>query len=115
MSETDLVQRVQMAWADVLAVDAVDDVPLETNFLEAGGNSLLLMLLWEQLQELTTRTVKLSDLFHHGTVRAQAALLAGDEHELTAVGARDRRNLFGRARLNEPATAGRDAATGAVD
>ena len=92
----DLLRQVQLAWADVLAADEPDGVPLDTNFLEAGGNSLLLVMLWEQLQELAPGTLKVSDLFEHGTVRQQAALLAGDRPALSTIGARDRRRLLGR-------------------
>jgi hypothetical protein len=96
---TGLLHQVREAWADVLGLDAVDSVPLDTNFLEAGGDSLLLVMLWEQLYELTDHGLKMSDLFHHGTVRAQAALLAGGEQpKLAGIGATDRRQLLGRAR-----------------
>jgi aryl carrier-like protein len=112
MEAVDLLERVRVAWADVLAADSVDGVPVDTNFLEAGGNSLLLVMLWEQLRELGDHPeLKLSDLFQHGTVRAQAALLAGNAVGAPAVGApaagaADRRQLLGRARRGAPATAG---------
>ncbi|RCG27286.1 acyl carrier protein [Sphaerisporangium album] len=78
ISETsdELVAQVRKAWADVLGTDSAESVPLDVNFLEAGGNSLLLVMLWEELQPLAVRPVKLSELFQHGTVRAQADLLA---------------------------------------
>lgn len=96
----DLLDLVREAWADVLDLDSGDEVPLDTNFLDAGGNSLMLVMLWEQLHGLTPGVLKMSDLFQHTTVRAQAALLAegGDRHEFTGVGARDRGGLLGRAR-----------------
>jgi len=95
----DLLDRVREAWADVLDLDSAGDVPLDANFLDAGGNSLMLVMLWEQLHELTPRVLKMSDLFQHTTVRAQAALLTAedDRHEFTGVGARDRGGLLGRA------------------
>jgi hypothetical protein len=98
MAEDDLLRQVRVAWAEVLDVDDVEGVPLDTNFLEAGGSSLLLVMLWEELQGLTDQVVKMSDLFQHGTVRAQAALLGGDRPVLTEVGARNRGGLAGRAR-----------------
>lgn len=113
MSDDDLVQRVRLAWAEVLDRDAADSVPLDTNFLEAGGNSLLLVMLWEQLQGMTSEVVRMSDLFHHGTVRAQAALLApsgATRDSRAAIGTRNRQQLLGRARRNG-AAAGRDPAT----
>lgn len=80
VSETrdDILARVRRAWADVLGSESIDSVPLDVNFLEAGGNSLLLVMLWEELQPLATHPLRLSELFRHGTVRAQATLLAGE-------------------------------------
>lgn len=77
LSYEEVVVRVREAWADVLVSDSAEDVPLDVNFLEFGGNSLLLVMLWEELQPIATRPVKLSELFHHGTVQAQAELLTG--------------------------------------
>lgn len=112
MTGDDLLARVRLAWAEVLDADTADSVPLDTNFLEAGGSSLLLVMLCEQLQAMTNRPVQVSDLFHHGTVRAQAALLAGGEQgpDRTAIGARARERLIGRARRGAPVPAGREAA-----
>jgi hypothetical protein len=76
-SEAELLERVRTAWADVLDVDDPAAVPLDTNFLEAGGTSLLLIMLWEELHELTDRDLRVSHLFEHATIRAQTALLAG--------------------------------------
>ncbi|MGI5230223.1 acyl carrier protein [Actinoallomurus sp. CA-142502] len=70
----ELLWAVRDAWAETLGIEAAS-VPLEEGFFEAGGNSLLLLLLWEQLNELTSRDLRATDLFLHPTVRAQAALL----------------------------------------
>ena len=75
--EDDLLEAVRDAWAETLGIDT-EDVPLEQGFFDAGGNSLLLVLLWEQLNELATHRVQAMDLFQHPTVRAQVQLLAGD-------------------------------------
>lgn len=112
-SEDDLLSRVRQAWAGVLAVEDADSIPLDTNFLEIGGNSLLLVMLWEDLQEATSQILKVSDLFRHGTVRSQAALLAGGDvpaPEPAPVGAGARSQLLGRARRT-PMTTG-DASVG---
>jgi hypothetical protein len=76
--ETDLLTGVRTAWAEVLDLPDPAGVPLDTNFLEAGGSSLLLIMLWEELQELTDRTLRVSDLFVHSTVRRQTELLSGE-------------------------------------
>ena len=104
LTNDDLIARVRAAWAEVLAADTVDSVPLDVNFLEAGGSSLLLIMLWEELHGLTGRTLKVSDLFRHGTVRAQARLLEeldGPAVPIPApvsVGTSDRGRLLGHAR-----------------
>jgi hypothetical protein len=75
--EDDLLGAVREAWAETLGIDT-EDVPLEEGFFDAGGNSMLLVLLWEQLNELSDRSLQAMDLFEHPTVRAQVELLAGD-------------------------------------
>lgn len=96
--EDDLLPRVRAAWAEVLGTEDTVDIPLDTNFLETSGSSLLLILLWERLHVLTDRPLKVSDLFEHATVRAQAALLAGaaDSRAAAAAGVADRGRLLGR-------------------
>ncbi|MDF3142963.1 MULTISPECIES: acyl carrier protein [unclassified Streptomyces] len=75
--EDELLAVVRDAWAETLGIDA-DDVPIDEGFFDAGGNSLLLVMLWEQLCELTGTGLRATDLFQHPTVRAQVELLAGD-------------------------------------
>jgi hypothetical protein len=97
----ELLAQVRRAWAEVLDAGEPDLVPLDVHFLEAGGSSLLLIMLWEQLSELTDRPLKVSDLFEHATVRSQAALLAGADRPPGAAavpGAHDRRALLARGR-----------------
>ena len=82
LSYEEVAARVREAWADVLGGESTEDIPMDVNFLEFGGNSLLLVMLWEELQPIAGRPLKLSELFHHGTVQAQAELLAGRPAEL---------------------------------
>jgi hypothetical protein len=91
--------RVLEAWADVLDIER-ENVPLDKSFFEAGGNSLLLLLLSEHLSELTTRELTVGELFQHSTVRAQTALLTAPAAPapVTRLGATTRHNLLGRAR-----------------
>lgn len=93
------VTEVRNAWAETLGVDATK-VPLDKNFMDCGGNSLLLLLLWELLSDLTTRDLRAADLFEHATVNAQAALLDAPEENRTPVvrGATDRDRLLGMTR-----------------
>lgn len=75
--ENELLGAVRKAWAETLGTDT-EAVPLDVGFFDAGGNSLLLLLLWEQLVELTSRELRATDLFHYPTVRSQAVMLGGD-------------------------------------
>lgn len=106
----ELIAKVAQAWAEVLDRDDAASIPLDVNFLETGGSSLLLIMLWEELSGLTSRNLKVSHLFQHSTVRAQAAFLAGadEQRPLTVLGARDRGQLLGRARRDQPAAASGD-------
>jgi hypothetical protein len=95
IDKKDLITKVSTAWAAVLGMD-VDEVPLDRGFVETSGTSLRLIMLWERLRPLTERPLRLSDLLRHNTVRAQAALLAGEDRKLpAAVPATDLRVLLG--------------------
>jgi hypothetical protein len=98
--QDELLPDVRQAWAEVLGSESVESVPIDVNFLEAGGNSLLLVMLWEQLQPLAGRPLKLSELFQHATVQAQAALLGHAPEPVAAVPAAvpDQRALLARRR-----------------
>ena len=99
MTERDLLDRVRAAWAEVLDTTAVPD---DVNFFDAGGDSILLIVLLDRLGALTGRTLEPPDLFQHSTVRAQAALLADTASATTttttAATVPDRSALLGRAR-----------------
>ncbi len=89
--------RVLRAWAEALDIE-IEAVPLDVSFFEAGGNSLLLLLLSEQLSELTARDLTVGELFQHSTVRAQTEFLtARASAPAPQIGATTRRNLLGRA------------------
>ncbi|WP_233611410.1 acyl carrier protein [Amycolatopsis sp. WAC 01376] len=106
IAEPDIVGKVRSAWADALDI-AVETVPMEVNFFDAGGNSLLLLLLWEQLNGMTERDLRAADLFEHSTVRAQAALLGSEEATGPAkLGGRERGRLLGMARRTQPTESG---------
>jgi hypothetical protein len=100
-----LRDEVRSAWADALDID-VDAVPQDVSFFEAGGNSLLLLLLWERLSDLTERDLRAADLFQHATVTAQVKLLArgpDTEAPTPASATHGRRALLGRAYRAESA------------
>ena len=70
----ELERRIGEIWSELLEDP---DIPADSRFFDAGGDSMLLIVLLEQLRELTDREIEAADLFTHSTVRAQAAFLAG--------------------------------------
>ena len=97
MAEQDLLDGVRAAWAEVLDTP---EVPDDVNFFDAGGDSILLIVLLDRLNALTGRALEPPDLFQHSTVRAQAALLAGTTAPAAAA-VPNRSALLGRARRAE--------------
>ncbi|MFC8450013.1 condensation domain-containing protein [Kitasatospora sp. NPDC057223] len=89
------LELVRSLWQEVLKLDSVGD---DVNFFEAGGDSLLVVMLVERLIQTTGRALKTMDLFRAGTVRGHAELLAtaGSPAGSGAAGSRDR--LLGAAR-----------------
>ncbi|GGW16452.1 hypothetical protein GCM10018980_19190 [Streptomyces capoamus] len=96
---TDPTEDIRRIWSTVLGTEVQD---IDVNFFDAGGHSLLVMVLQEHLEELAVREIALEDLFEHPTIRAQAGLLAGGPATGAVpdagLGARDRSQLLGRNR-----------------
>ncbi|OXM69562.1 hypothetical protein CF165_08585 [Amycolatopsis vastitatis] len=103
-STVDFMEKVRRAWADVLVRD---DVDTETSFFDAGGTSLLLIMLLDRLAPLTARELTVADLFRCNTVSSQARLLAGDDRPAPAPRVQDRQRLLGAARRPAPETSHR--------
>jgi hypothetical protein len=93
----DLLENVRLMWADILD-DA--DVGVDVNFFDAGGDSLLFIVLLERINRFTGLALEAAELFQYSTVRDQAEFLrAPAEHRpAVAIAARDRKLLLGRAR-----------------
>jgi hypothetical protein len=72
---TDPVRLVRQAWENVLCIDTA---PLDTGFFDAGGTSMLLVMLADELADLTGRELDVAELFRHDTVLMQAKLLDPD-------------------------------------
>ena len=68
------VGLVRSVWRDTLGGDSFDD---DTGFFEAGGDSLLLLVLIEKLTAAGGVKLRAIDVLRAGTIRGQAALLVG--------------------------------------
>jgi len=92
---TDLIEDVRQRWSAVLGTEIHDT---DVNFFEAGGHSLLVMVLQEHLEELAGREIAIEVLFDHPTIRTQARLLASGPSATVHddLGARDRAQLLRR-------------------
>ena len=67
------LELVRSVWSEVLGTNDIDD---NTGFFDAGGNSLLLVALVEELSRVSGRTFKTMDVFRAGSIAGQAELLA---------------------------------------
>lgn len=54
-------------WQDLLKID---EVHVEENFFELGGNSMLLLQLTEQLQQQYDKNIAITDVFKYPTIRS---------------------------------------------
>ena len=76
----DRITLVRTLWQEVLEVD---EVPEDTNFFDAGGDSLLLVALVERIRQASGQSVRTMDVLRAGTVRGQAELLAAGTDVVT--------------------------------
>ena len=74
MPGSDMRALVSEAWSEILGLRPV---PLDANFFDVGGYSLLVPSLQAALERRTATQVSIIDLFTSTTVTAQAALLSG--------------------------------------
>ncbi|MEU6320483.1 condensation domain-containing protein [Streptomyces sp. NPDC047009] len=70
------LELVRSIWREILGIDTADDIDDDVSFFEAGGDSLLLVVLVERLSQTSGRTLRTIDLFRSATVSGQADLLA---------------------------------------
>lgn len=70
---TNRLELVRSVWQEVLGVAQVSD---DVSFFDAGGDSLLLVLLVERLSQASGYELRSIDLFRAGTVRGHAEQLA---------------------------------------
>lgn len=93
----DLLENMRRIWADILD-DA--DVGVDVNFFDAGGDSLLFVVLLERVNRFSGLALEAAELFQYSTVRDQAEFLRSpkEQRPTVAIAARDRKLLLSRAR-----------------
>jgi amino acid adenylation domain-containing protein len=62
------------AWKEVLRVD---EIGLDDNFFDVGGDSIRMVQLHSRVQQIAGREVPIPELFNHATLRSLAAWLDG--------------------------------------
>jgi amino acid adenylation domain-containing protein len=70
-----LQRTIADCWLELLGGDSEPDA--DTNFFDAGGDSLRLLTLHDRLQSILNVEFALVDMFDHTTIRKQTAFLAG--------------------------------------
>ncbi|MCP4660748.1 MAG: non-ribosomal peptide synthetase, partial [bacterium] len=86
-------RRVAEIWQEVLGLETIGT---RDNFFDLGGHSLQLVQVHRRLERDFARTLSILDLFHHPTIRAQAAFLSAatpDEDALEGVRTRARHQV----------------------
>jgi amino acid adenylation domain-containing protein len=69
---TEIEKVIACTWQELLSIESVG---LDSNFMELGGHSLMLVQVQHWLSERLRRTVPLATLILHGTIRELAAAL----------------------------------------
>jgi glutamate racemase len=75
------LELVRSLWQEILKTDEVGD---DISFFDAGGDSLLLIVLVERMSQVSGQAVKTMDLFRAGTVAGHAKLLSAPEAGVSA-------------------------------
>jgi amino acid adenylation domain-containing protein len=70
----ELTRTIQAVWSEVLGFD---DIAVDDNFFDAGGNSLLLLKAHRRLCDRLNVSLSVVDLFRYPTIAALAGYLAG--------------------------------------
>jgi thioesterase domain-containing protein/acyl carrier protein len=73
LTPNDIEATLAEVWRNILGVATVD---IDDDFFELGGHSLLAVRLSSELESRFGVAVPIATLFEHGTIRAQARLLA---------------------------------------
>lgn len=57
---------IMNVWKKIIGVK---EIGIDDNFFEIGGTSILLLIMYEELNELFQNRISVSDLFHYSTIR----------------------------------------------
>lgn len=77
LPQTETEKQIAQVWGDILQLEAVS---ITQNFFEIGGNSLLLMQVYEKLAEIfENRLTTITTLFQYPTIQKLAAELSEDK------------------------------------
>lgn len=74
-TEESRIEFVRRLWREILGTDDISD---DVSFFDAGGDSLLLVMLVERMSQESGHVMKTIDIFRAGTVRGHAGLLAAE-------------------------------------
>ena len=73
-AQSDMEQKIESAWLKVLVLQQVG---LDDNFFDVGGDSLQLLAVHAEIQKKIESEFPLTDLFEYSTIRSLARHLAG--------------------------------------
>src|SRR5262245_52173189 len=73
---TEIELKIATAWQEVLGVETVG---MQDNFFDLGGNSLLIIQLYDKLRQVFGTQLLLTDLFQYPTISSLANYLKPQE------------------------------------
>jgi surfactin synthase thioesterase subunit len=82
-SGTAIERTIAQVWAEVLRTPHIG---LDDNFFDLGGNSLLMILAYSKLRQVTSTTLSVLDLFRYPTVRLLAGAIGATQTMGAGVG-----------------------------
>lgn len=74
-------QRIIEIWKETLGLEQIG---IDDNFFDVGGNSLLLIRLHSKLEEMLNRKIPISSLFLHTTIRAHSQYIMNEHKKVNA-------------------------------
>jgi aspartate racemase len=81
-AQSDMEQKIESAWLKVLVLQQVG---LDDNFFDVGGDSLQLLAVHAEIQKKIESEFPLTDLFEYSTIRSLARHLAGTSGQRAAM------------------------------